>query len=184
MKYNLKLSLLILTTVLVASNSNAQYRKLLKHFSHDYQSFQSARMVVPTDDGPIAVGSIEESSGSGYYDIYLTQFDNSGNVVWATRYGTAENTEVAKAAIKGSANNVIIVGQRNYQEASVTSIDISTGNVNWNRNIGVGTPSEIENLTTVAEIGTTGEYMAMGTVFQAGKLELFSVKFNNTGTIF
>lgn len=184
MKYILKPLLIALAFVLAASTSQAQYRKLLKHFGHDYQSFPSAKMVIPTDDGPIAVGSIEESSGSGYYDIYLTQFDNSGNVLWATRYGTAETTEVAKAAIKGSANNVIIVGQRNYQEASITSIDISTGNVSWNRNIGVGTPSVIENLTTVAEIGATGEYMAMGTVFQAGKLELLSVKFNNTGTIF
>lgn len=184
MKHIQKSFLSLLALLSMASFSHAQYRECLNHFGLDYQSFPSAKMVIPTADGPIAVGSIEESVGSGNYDIYLTQFNNTGGVVWARRYGTPGNSEVVKAAIKGSANNVVIVGQKNYQEASITSIDISTGTVSWNRNIGVGTPFVIENLTTVAEIGTTGEYMAMGTVFQSGKLELLSVKFNNTGTIF
>lgn len=147
-----------------------------------YEVPRSAKTVIDYSTHHTVVGAVKESTTSTEFDISLTQFDDHGDIVWANRYGQSGIDEVGNAAVRGNLNDIIVVGQRNGSEGFITAIDGMSGVLNWTRSV-----SDIqgtEELLAVAEVATTGEYIAIGTSSYGSSHEVFVVKFNDAGTVF
>lgn len=161
---------------------NAQFVDQIDFQGRDfYEVPRSAKTVVDYISFHTSAGAVREGNSSSTHDISLTQFDDHGDLLWSKRYGQTGIDEVGNAAVRGDNDDIIVVGQRNYSQGLITAIDGVTGTINWTTSV-----SDIqgtEELTAVAEIGSTGDYIAVGTSRYGSSHEFFVVKFPGaTGT--
>jgi len=57
---------------------------------------------------------------SGYWDGFISKFDTSGNLVWGTYYGCANNSTMAFSLVTDGNGNIYITGYTECQNASFT----------------------------------------------------------------
>lgn len=97
-------------------------------------------MVIPTNDGGLAIVGTTYSFGSGDKDIYVIRTDAAGNLQWSKVYGGnyTERGFVIRQLLDG---NFIVGGSEQSNGAGqydvfIMKINISNGNVIWSKNIG------------------------------------------------
>lgn len=179
-----KILLLSLLYSIYFTSVNAQYiREVDLNGRVYFKNEESSKLTVGLSNGEgIAVSSVQETLTSGDIDILINHFSATGQVLSSFRWGEPGESEIANAAIRGSNNDIIVVGQdNNYSDGLIAAIDYTSNTVSWA--ISVGDPLATEELNTVAEIGNTGVYIAMGYVFRNGRKELYAVCFDDMGNL-
>ncbi len=140
-------------------------------------------------------------TSAGGLDVYLIQFNSSGNCLWAKQFGDEVN-QYGRAVAVDSANNVTIVG---YFYGSVdfgggplvspdpgTDIFVaqfdSAGNYRWAANYGDAANQYARGVAVDSErnIIVTGDFLGSvdfgaGPVTSAGGTDIFVAKFSSTG---
>ncbi len=85
-------------------------------------------------------------TSAGGYDVFVAKYSASGTVIWARRYGSATNSEVAKCLAMDASGNIFIGGI--LVGGSLMKLDAS-GNQLWVRGPSTGFPNTV-NFASIA----------------------------------
>lgn len=179
-----KILLLSTLCTICLTSIHAQYVREVDLLGRAYfKNEESSKLAVGLSNGEgIAISSVQENLATGDVDILINHFSTTGLVISSLRWGEPGESEIANAAVRGSNNDIIVVGQdNNYTDGLIAAIDYTNNTVSWA--ISVGDPMMTEELNTVAEIGNTGVYIAMGYVFRNGRKEIYAVCFDDMGNL-
>lgn len=178
---------ILLSTILLAiclTSVQAQYIREVDLSGRTYfKNEESSKLAVGLSNGEgIAISSVQETLTSGDVDILINHFSTGGLMLSSLMWGEPGESEIANAAIKGTGNDIIVVGQdNNYTDGLIAAFDYTTNTVSWA--ISVGDPNTTEELNAVAEIGNTGNYIATGYLLRNGRKEIYAVCFDGMGNI-
>jgi len=159
------------------SSGIAQWNKTYGGTGYDW-----AYSMVQTGDGGYAIAGCTNSSGVGYYDLWLVKTDSSGNVQWSKTYGGTKS-DVAQSVIQTGDGGYAIAGCTNSYGAGgydfwLVKTD-SSGIAQWNKTYG-GTNDEFAfSLVWTVDGGyaITGHTYSYG----AGVSDFWLVKTDSSG---
>jgi hypothetical protein len=139
----------------------------------------------------------------GAHDIFLAKYDPSGNVLWATRAGGANDDVGLHVAVDSSGNSIVTGYFRNLCSFGTTNLNSGSSNFSdsylakynasgqllWVRQIG-GTRFDSGYVAVVDAVGniyTTGYFntgaSVSGTTLSGSSDEMYLVKFDPAGTL-
>lgn len=153
--------------------------------------------IATNDSGTVAVvGSTDDdlfatNSNPPFKDSFVVCYDNAGNLLWSTQFGTTEHDLMSSVAID-EASNVYVFG---YSDGSLDGTSLggadailrkydANGNLLWARQFGTKTADFGEKLT----IDNQGNIVVSGTSYgtfdgvpNLGGSDVFIVKYSATG---
>ena len=140
-------------------------------------------VIQTSDNGFITVG-LTDSFGAGNYDLLLTRFNSSGDLLWSRTVG---GTDIDKGSsiIQASDDGFVAIGSTNSFGAGnydffLTRFD-SSGVLLWAKTIGGMYSDEGHSIASTSDGGfiVTGKTGSYG----AGGYDLFVIRFNSSGNL-
>ncbi len=174
-------TIIILSGILVCTESNAQINIL---WSHTYGGAESdgGRSVIQTRDGGYAVAGYTFSSGVNDADVYLIKTDSMGNELWSNTFG-GNGREYGNAICQTADFGYIITGYTTSFGAGAKDVYLiktdSAGQLQWSKTYG-GSGSDGGNFVYV--LGNDG-YLICGYTesYGHGENDIYLIRTNTSG---
>ena len=143
---------------------------------------ESGRSVMQTADGGYIIVGNTNSSGNGYYDVYLIKTDNQGNIIWQSTIGGSQN-DIGYCVRQTADNGYIITGETTSYGAGRRDVYLiktdTNGDTVWTKTYG---GSETDYALEVLQTHS-GDYILVGITFSfsAGYNDIYIIKTNTYG---